>query len=198
MSISSLLTSSDEPAISEPKASKMKMLTTKRPSIDQHQHSELLQTENNSTKASLRRPSIQTQPPTRTNEVDLRGSIDTTFSGGAGSSFGKKSNSSFKDFKYHDSMKVTEDADKSDTDVDDDVYQVEKQAYVAKRLKRTAEIATSETEKRKVGSLLHGAWGYLMLTSMTATTGTSTNKVTRTARCSWKGSEGACENRALC
>lgn len=149
MSISSLLTSSDEPAISEPTASKVKMLTTKRPSIEQHQHSELLQAENNSTKASLRRPSIQTQPPTRTIEVDRRGSIDTTFSGGAGSSFGKKSNSSFKDFKYHDSMKVTEDADKSDTDVDDDVYQLEKQAYVAKRLKRTAEIAASETEKRK-------------------------------------------------
>lgn len=156
MSISSLLTSSDEPATSEPKALKMKLLTAKRPSIDQHQHSEILQAENNSTKASLRRPSIPTQPPARASEIDLRGSIDTTFSGGAGSSFGKKSNSSFKDFKYHDSMKVTEDADKSDTDVDDDVYQVEKQAYEAKQRKRTAEIFTSEAEKRKVGSLLHG------------------------------------------
>jgi len=155
MSISSLLTSSDEPT-SESKAPKLKIPTTKRPPIDQHQHSELLQAENHSTKASLRRPSIPTQPPVRTNEIDLRGSIDTTFSGGAGSSFGKKSSSSFKDFKYHDSMKVTEDADKSDTDVDDDVYQVEKQAYLAKRLKRTADIAASETEKRKVESLLHG------------------------------------------
>lgn len=153
MSISSLLTSSEDPTTSEIKVPKMKM-PTKRPPFDQHQNNDLNHTEDNSPRFGLRRPSITSQPITRANEVDLRGSIDTTFSGGAGSSFGKKSNSSFKDFKYHDSMKVTEDADKTDTDVDDDVYHAEKQAYMAKRLKRTAEISASESEKRKVGLLM--------------------------------------------
>lgn len=154
MSISSLLTSSDEPANNDskpppPPPPKMK-LPTKRSSFEQHQISELLHADDSSAKTNLRRPSITSQPAPRTHEVDLRGSIDTTFSGGAGTSFGKKSNSSFKDFKYHDSMKVTEDPDKSDTDIDDDVYQKEREAYIAKRLKRRVEISGVEADKRKV------------------------------------------------
>ena len=155
MSISALLNPSDEPASNEPKASKMKLLSTKRPFIDQ-QHSELSQTENNSSCANqntscsiFRRPPIQSQQPAKTNEVDLRGSMDMTFNGAAGNSFDKKSNSSFKYFKYHDSMKLAEDAHKSYKDVDDGKYQVEKQAYVANRLEGTAENATSDREKQK-------------------------------------------------
>ena len=149
MSISSLLTTSDEPANNESKVPKMK-LPTKRPSSEQHQISDLLHADDISTRTNLRRPSVTSQSHPKTNDIDLRGTIDTNFSGVTGGSFGKKSNSSFKDFKYHDSMKVTEDADKSDTDVDDDVYQEEKKAYFAKKKKRIADIYASENEKRKV------------------------------------------------
>lgn len=127
-------------------------IPAKRPSFD-HPIPEMLHTDDSSTKATMRRLSITTQPLPRTNEVDIRSSIDTTFSGAAVTSLGKKSNSSFKDFKYHDSMKVTEDVDKSDTDVDDDVFQIEKKAYLEKQKRRVREIANGENEKRKVLSL---------------------------------------------
>ena len=126
-------------------------IPAKRPSFD-HPIPETFHIDDSSTKANIRRPSITTQPLPRTNEIDMKSSLDTTFSGAAGTSFGKKSNSSFKDFKYHDSMKVTEDVDKSDTDLDDDVFQLEKKAYLEKQKRRVRESANGENEKRKVSS----------------------------------------------
>ena len=152
MSISSLLSNSnDEPPStnSEDLKSRRIKVPTKRQSFESPSQ-ETTHVDETPSKSGLRRPSVSTQAAPRTGELDLRGSIDTNFSGGIGGSFGKKSNSSFKDFKYHDSMKVTEDADKSDTDVDDDVFQAEKQAYLAKQKKRRLELAGLETEKRKV------------------------------------------------
>lgn len=159
MSISSLLTSTnDEPASNDTpsvKNDRMKM-PIKCSSFDFHLSSESAHKEESNMKADQRQP---LPPPLRINDIDLKGSIDSAFNGGAG----KKSNSSFKDFKYHDSMKVTEDADKSDTDVDDDVYKVEKQAYLAKLRKRTLDIASEETEKRKVLYKNHFLFPLLLL-----------------------------------
>lgn len=126
-------------------------IPAKRPAFD-HPIPETPHIDDSSTKAGIRRPSITAQPLPQTNEIDIRSSIDTTFSGTASTSLGKKSNSSFKDFKYHDSMKVTEDVDKSDTDMDDDVFQLEKKAYLEKQKRRVREISNGENEKRKVSS----------------------------------------------
>lgn len=150
MSISSLLTPTQDDTTNE---DSIQVKSRSKPATIQNNHSNATAIEayndvdEKTTSSRARRPS--TQQSQRANEVDMNASMDTVVSA-TSSSFGKRS---FRDFKYHHSMEVADmDDDKSDTDVDEDVYMTEKTTYLLRCRKRYVEITDLEADKRKVSS----------------------------------------------
>lgn len=149
MSISSLLTpSNDTPIMSSPEAVSRKPRAPVKSEPVEYHESELVFATENSLKSPMQRQFIATQMG-RPMDFESREHNDFATSSGTGT-FGKKQNPSFKDFKYHDSMKVVEDVDKSDTDHDDDAFAAEKELYLRKTQKRHEHFLGVEKSTRKV------------------------------------------------
>lgn len=56
----------------------------------------------------------------------------------------------FRDFKYHDSMKLDQNMEGSDSDEDSDEFITERKRYMENFRKRQIELEEMETQKRKV------------------------------------------------
>lgn len=147
MSISALLTNAEELASDNHNTNARAPQSSKTSSVDRaiHHSPEM------ATKSVVRQA-----PPTRTAPSASFHSVDIDFTDTEqGPSHGKgsgKKNSSFRDFKYHDSMNLADnDPDKTDTEVDDDdTFAAERAEYMKNARKRQLEIEDQESEKRKV------------------------------------------------
>lgn len=147
MSISALLTNADEPANDSHNANVRALQTSKTNSLDRVvRHSPEM------AKSITRQAPAARVAPSHPIDVDV---TDTEQGASFGRSSGKK-NSSFRDFKYHDSMNLADnDPDKTDTEVDDDeTFAVERAEYIRNSRKRQLEVEDQEAEKRKVENRL--------------------------------------------
>lgn len=151
MSISALLTNADEPANDNHNMNTRVSQSSKPSSIDRMvRHSPEM-----TTKSIVRQAPAARAAPFHP-DVDV---TDTEQGASQGKGSGKK-NSSFRDFKYHDSMNLADiDPDKTDTEVDDDdTFAAEKAEYLRNSRKRHIEVEDQEAEKRKVECRLRFLW----------------------------------------
>lgn len=158
MSISALLTNADEPTNDNHNMNTRVPHSSKPNSTDRIvRHSPEMTTKSIARQAPATRaaPSASFHP-----DVDV---TDTEQGTSQDKGSGKK-NSSFRDFKYHDSMNLADiDPDKTDTEVDDDdTFAVEKAEYLKNSRKRHIEVEDQEAEKRKVECRLRFLWGKVL------------------------------------
>ncbi|CAZ82878.1 unnamed protein product [Tuber melanosporum] len=148
MSISALLSNADEPSTdtTTPKNVPRLTQTTKRRSPDR---------DSNNTSLAMSRAGLRQAPPAKqatTSASSFRsGDADATdtelsFSNHGGSG-GK--NGSFRGFRYHDSVNLTDDPDKTDSELDDGGFAQERAEYLKKIRKRRLEVEGRENENRK-------------------------------------------------
>lgn len=146
MSISALLTSADETVNDNHNTNARAPQSSKTSSIDRViRHSPEM-----TTKSITRQTPAARAAPSASFHQDID-FTDTEQGVSHGRNSGKK-NSSFRDFKYHDSMNLADnDPDKTDTEVDDDdTFAAEKAEYMRNSRKRQLEVEDQEAEKRKV------------------------------------------------
>lgn len=150
MSISALLSNTDEPSTDTTTPKNIPRLTqpTKRRSPDR---------DSNNTSPAMSRASLRQAPPAKPATASASsfrsGDADATdtepgFSNHGGSG-GK--NGSFRGFRYHDSVNLlTDDPDKTDSELDDGGFAHERAEYLKKIRKRRLEVEGRENENRKV------------------------------------------------
>lgn len=147
MSISALLTNADEPANDSHNINARAPQSSKPNLTDRMvRHSPEMATKS----IARQTPAARAAPSASFHSADVD-VTDTEQGASQGKGSGKK-NSSFRDFKYHDSMNLADiDPDKTDTEVDDDdTFAVEKAEYLKNSRKRHIEVEDQEAEKRKV------------------------------------------------
>jgi len=151
MSISALLSNTDEPSTDTTTLKNIPRLTqqTKRRSPDR---------DSNNTSPAMSRASLRQAPPAKpaaTSTSSFRsGDADATDTelvfNNHGGSGGR--NGSFRGFRYHDSVNLlTDDPDKTDSELDDGGFAHERAEYLKKIRKRHFEVEGRENENRKVG-----------------------------------------------
>ncbi|KAL7273772.1 putative DNA helicase ino80 [Rhizina undulata] len=143
MSISALLTNADEPATETISMTSHTTQPSKRKSLETNNHSPDM-----ATRTSLRQSSAARPASAVNHRVDVEiGENEQAISHVTNSS---KKGASFRDFKYHNLMNLVEDdADNTDTDMDDENFRAERSEYFSNALKRKTEIVEQEAEKRK-------------------------------------------------
>lgn len=146
MSISALLSNADEPANDNHNTNARAPQPSKTNSIDR-----VIRHSPESTTKLIARQG----PAARTTSTSFHSIDNEAVDMEPGTKGSGKKNSSFRDFKYHDSMNLVDnDPDKTDTEVDDDdTFAAERVEYLKNSRKRQLEIEDQESERRKVDTV---------------------------------------------
>jgi hypothetical protein len=150
MSISALLSTSEEPAIAHNNNTPSHIRVS--PTTQRHQITEM----------QLQRSpeSARPNPKHTNNSRPVAPSYNHTYDADATDSDHEPTyqaavkKSGFRDFKYHDSMKLEPNLDESDSDEDSDEFITERIEYMKNIRKRQINLEEQETQKRKV-ELIH-------------------------------------------